>query len=118
MPLFRRTAIFLSLMLLTVAVGIPAFARPLLDEGDFGVDLRDLQDVSPDPGQVFADPRGLYRQCHYFVFWIPAAPRTLQGRHDSDLQPVGNRGQLLRCLVWDSRQHVREFSNGLCEPSG
>ena len=87
-------------------------ARAQVDARDLGADLRDLQDLSADAGQVHPAARALHRRRSWSS---TSACCGTYGDHASldhpDLQPGRHRRQLRRGLVRHPRQHVRQLAH-------
>ena len=93
-------------------------ARPLVDAGDLGADLRDLQDVSRHAGQVPPHPRDLHRVHHRpLLRGPPAAGADARPDHPA-VQPHRHRRELRGRLVRHADQHLRELADGVREPRG
>ena len=92
-----------------------------VDARDFGTHLRDLQDVSGNAGQIHLVAVGIHRRHYRGLFWLAVAGAgKVSGADASDhprLQSGRNRGQLWRGVVRHSRQHVREFADGVRLPA-
>ena len=97
--------------------GAPVDARGL------GADLRDLQDLPADAGQVPADPLGVHRRgaiigSFYFGRCCRARFPLRPGGDHPDLQPDRHRRQLRRGLVRHPGQHLRQLPHGLRRAQG
>ncbi len=93
-------------------------ARPLVDAGDLGADLRDLQDVSRHAGQVPPHPRDLHRVHHRPLLRGPLAAGADARPDHPAVQPHRHRRELRGRLVRHADQHLRELADGLREPRG
>jgi hypothetical protein len=93
-------------------------ARAPLDAGDLGADLRDVQDLPRDAGQVHPPARALHRLDHGVLFRGPAGLCPDEGRDHPPVQFHRHRRELRRRVVRDPRQHVRELARRVRRPEG
>ena len=89
-----------------------------LDAGDLGADLRDLQDLPADAGQVHRHPRDLHRRRHRALLRDPHRARAAARRHHPALQRRRHPGQLQRGVVRHPREHLRQLPHRVRQPRG